>query len=142
MYFDTINHLPFTEQKIMSLSTFLLIKTIICLALGIPFVLAPSAIMSGYGIALDPIATVMTRIVGAMFIGIGLLCLFTRKSTDAKTMQGITFGLFIGDTIGFIVVLLWQLRPAANPLEWVEVALWLFLAAGLGYFRFLKPGAS
>ena len=125
----------------MSLTTFLLIKTIICLVFGIPFVLAPAAVMSGLGITLDPIGAITTRLVGAMFIGIGLLCLFTRKSTDAKTMQGITLGLFVGDTLGFIVVLLGQFGPTAAPLGWVEVAIWLFLAAGLGYFRFFKPAS-
>ena len=122
----------------MSLATFLLIKTIVCLAFGIPFALAPAAVMSLYGITLDPIGTTMTRYVGATLIGIGLVCLLTRKSADRKTLRGITLGLFVGDTIGFIVALSGQLGPTANPLEWINVIVWLLLAVGLGYFRFLK----
>lgn len=122
----------------MSLATFLLIKTIVCLVFGIPFVLAPAAVMSLYGITVDPVATTMTRYVGATLIGIGLVCLLTRKSADLKTLQGLTLGLFVGDTIGFIVALSAQLGPIVNPIEWVNVVVWLLLAVGLGYFRFLK----
>lgn len=126
----------------MTLATFLLIKAIISLAFGIPFVLAPAALMSLYGITLDPVGTLMSRYFGATLIGIGLVCLLTRRATDPKALQGITLALFIGDTVGFIVGLLGQFEPTASPLGWVNVAIWLLLALGLGYFRFLKPSVS
>lgn len=84
----------------------------------------------------------MSRYVGATLIGIGLVCLLARSATDPKALQGITLALFIGDTVGFIVALLGQFGPTASPLGWVNVAIWLLLALGLGYFRFLKPSAS
>ena len=50
----------------------------------------------------------------------------------------ITQPLFTGDPIGFIVALIGQLGGVMNGLGWITVAIWLFLALGLGYFRFLS----
>ena len=126
----------------MKLATFLTIKAIISFAFGIPLVLAPAALMSLYGLTLDPVGTLMSRYVGAAFIGIGLVCWFARSAADSKLRQGVILSLFIADTVGFIAALIGQFSAASSPLHWVNVAIWLLLALGLGYFRFLKPGAS
>jgi hypothetical protein len=125
----------------MKLSSFLVVKAIISLAFGIAFVLVPAAVMSWYGVTLDPFGIFMARFVGACLIGIGLICWLDR-SADHDALQGITLALFIGDTIGFIIALLGQLSGLMNALGWVIVAIWLLLALGLGYFRFLKSSAS
>ena len=126
----------------MKLATFLTIKVIISFAFGIPLVLAPAALTSLYGHTLDPMGTHMSRYFGAILIGIGLVCWFARSAAESKLRQGITLALFIGDTVAFIVALLWLFEPGAGLLCWVNAAIWLLLALGLGYFRFLKPDAS
>ncbi len=125
----------------MKLGNFLVVKAIISLAFGIAFVLVPAAVMSLYGVTLDPAGILMARFVGACLIGIGLICWFDR-SADRDALQGITLALFVGDTVGFIVALLGQLSGLMNALGWANVAIWLLLALGLGYFRFLKSSAS
>jgi len=75
-------------------------------------------------------------------VGIGLVCWLNRNMTDPDTRKGITLALCIGDAVGFIVTLLGQLAGLLNPLGWVNVVIWLLLALGLGYFRFVKPGAT
>ena len=125
----------------MKLSNFLVVKAVISLAFGITFALVPAAAMSLYGTTLDPSGVYMARLFGACLIGIGLICWLDR-SADPQALQGITLALFIGDTIGFIVALQGQLTGLTNALGWVNVVIWLFLALGLGYFRFLKPSAS
>jgi hypothetical protein len=125
----------------MKLSTFLVVKAVISLAFGLAFALAPTAVMSLYGVTLDPGGTLVARFFGASLIGIGLICWLDR-SADRAALQGITAALFIGDTIGFIAALLGQLSGVTSALGWVNVIIWLFLALGLGYFRFLKPSTS
>ncbi len=125
----------------MKLSSFLVVKAVISLVFGIAFALAPATVMSLYGVTLDPGGTLVARFLGAMLIGIGLICWLDR-SADRAALQGITAALFIGDTIGFIAALLGQLSGVTNALGWVNVVIWLFLALGLGYFRFLKPSVS
>jgi hypothetical protein len=125
----------------MKLSNFLVVKAVISLAFGIGFALIPAAVMSLYGVALDPTGILMARFVGACLIGIGLICWLDR-SADHDALQGITLALFVGDTVGFIVALLGQLSGLMNALGWVIVVIWLLLALGLGYFRFLKSSTT
>jgi len=125
----------------MKLSNFLVVKAVISLAFGIAFALVPAAMMSLYGVTLDLGGAFMARFLGACLIGIGLICWLDRNA-DPQVLQGITLALCIGDTVGFIVALLGQLSGLTNALGWVNVVIWLLLALGLGYFRFLKPSAS
>ena len=125
----------------MTLSRFLVVKAIFSLAFGIAFAVVPAAAMALFGVTLDPAGVLMARSLGASLIGIGLVCWFDR-SADHEALQGITLSLFVGDTIGFIVALQGQLSGMMNALGWIVVAIWLLLALGLGYFRFLKGGAS
>lgn len=125
----------------MKLSSFLVVKAVISLAFGIVFALMPAAAVSLYGTTLGPAGILMTRFLGACLIGIGLICWLDRNA-DPKALEGVTLALCIGDTVGFIVALLGQLSGSMNTLGWVNVVIWLLLALGLGYFRFLKPSAS
>ncbi len=125
----------------MKISSFLMLKAIISLAFGIGFAVIPAVVWSIYGVTLDPAGIMMTRFFGACLLGIGLICWFTRNA-DFNTLKGILFALVIADTIGFIIALSGQLSGIINTLGWINVAIWLLLALGLGYFRFLKPGTS
>ncbi len=125
----------------MKLGNFLTVKAIITLVFGIAFVLVPAALMSLYGVTLDPVGILLARLLGACLVGIGLICWFD-KSADRNVLQNITLALFIGDTVGFIGALLAQFSGVLNALGWANVAIWLFLALGLGYFRFLKASDS
>jgi len=125
----------------MKISNFLMVKSIISLSFGIGFAVIPAALWSIYGVTLDPTGILMTRFMAACLIGIGLICWITRNA-DWDTLKGITLSLCIADTIGFIVALSGQLSGIMNTLGWIIVAIWLLLALGLGYFRFIKSGTS
>ena len=86
---------------------------------------------------LDPVGSVMTRLLGAMLLAVGLICWGERNRAPAQ-LQSITLALFLGDSIGFAVLLIAQLTGMFGPLGWANVALWLLLAIGLGYFRFVQ----
>jgi hypothetical protein len=125
----------------MKLNNFLAVKAVISLIFGIAFATAPAALMSMYAVTLSVDGAFMARLLGACLVGIGLIC-WLNRSADPKVLQGITFSLFFADTIGFIVALLWQSSGSINAFGWVNVIVWLLLALGLGYFRFLKPSSS
>jgi FtsH-binding integral membrane protein len=125
----------------VKLSNFLVVKAVISLAFGIAFALIPVVAMSLYGVTLDRGGTLMAQFLGACLIGIGLICWLDRNA-DPQALQGITLALCISDTVGFIAALLGQLSGLTNALGWVNVVIWLLLALGLGYFRFLKPSDS
>ena len=124
----------------MKLSIFLIIAGVLGLAFGAPFVLAPVQLLSFYGVTLEGAGSiVVARLFGAALINLGLITLLVRNVTAAETQQAITLGGFVGDGIGFVVALLGQLAGVTNALGWSTVIIYLFLAVGFGYFRFMKP---
>jgi hypothetical protein len=122
----------------MKLSTFLILKAVICFIFGLGYLIAPVFVGSIYEIALDPDGIIMARFFGALLLGISLI-LWLSRNADWNVLKSITLSLCIADTIGFIIALVAQLGGVMNPLGWIIVAIWLLLALGLGYFRFLKP---
>jgi len=125
----------------MKLTTFLIVKAIVCFVFAIGYILIPVATGSIYEITLDPDGIIMARFFGALLLGIGLI-LWLCRNADWNVLKSITLSLCIADTIGFVIALVAQLAGVMNPLGWIIVVIWLLLASGLGYFRFLKPGNS
>lgn len=125
----------------MKLNNFLALKAIVSSVFGVIFVLVPAAAMSFFGATLDPGGLLMTRVVGACLIGIGLICWLDRNAAH-DALKGITLALFVGDSVGFLVILAGQITGLMNVLGWTIVAIWLIFAVGLGYFRFVNHGGS
>jgi hypothetical protein len=122
----------------MNAGVFLKIKAVISLGFGIAFVFASSLLMPLYGITLDRAGTLVAQWTGAIFIGVGLICWFASKAAGSELLKGVLLSLFIADSIGFVVTLMGQLAGVTNALGWSTVAIWLLLALGLGYFRFVS----
>jgi hypothetical protein len=122
----------------MRLYPFLVIKAGISVVFGLSFLLIPVETISLYGVSLDPNGAYVARYFGALLLGIGFICWFARLCTGYLEIQGILLSLFIADTLGFLIALFAQLSGAFNALGWVNVAIWLLLAVGLGYFRFIN----
>ncbi len=125
----------------MKLSTFMIIKAIVCFVFGLGYIIAPISVGTMYEINLDPDGIIMARFFAALLIGIGIV-LWIYRNADWSVLKNITLALFIADTIGFVVALTGQLAGVMNSLGWIIVAIWFFLAFGLGYFRFLRPAAA
>lgn len=121
----------------MKLSTFLAVKSIICIVFGLGFAVIPSELGSLYAITPDPDGLIMTRFFGASFLGIGLILWFT-KNSEWNFLKGITLSLCLADLAGFLAALHGQLSGNVNGLGWINVALWLIFALGLGYYYFIK----
>ena len=125
----------------MKLGTFLIVKAIVCLIFGLGYMIAPVSVGSIYAISLDPDGVIMSRFFAALLIGIGII-LWQCRNADWSVLKNITLSLCIADTIGFIISLAGQLGGVMNSLGWIIVVIWLLLALGLGYFRFLNPVKS
>jgi hypothetical protein len=74
-------------------------------------------------------------LLGVDLIGIGAVCWAVKGAVENELVQGLILALFFADTIGFVVIVWGQLAGVLIALGWVNVAIWLFLTLGLGYFR-------
>lgn len=126
----------------MKLKTLLIIKAVICLCLGIPILFVPGFVYSIFGITLASGGIFAAREYGASLLGNLMLTWFARNSQESEARWAIVIALFVYDAIGFIVSLIAVLAGTLNPLGWLVVALYLFLALGFGYFLIPKGKAT
>ena len=124
----------------MNVRIFLAIKAVISFLTGLSFLLLPGFALSLYGVTLNDQGLFFVRLFSAMAIGIGGICWFIRdKAADAR--QPVVLSLFVADTIGLVITLMAQLQGLTNYLGWGNVGIWVFLVAGLGYFRFISKAS-
>ncbi len=125
----------------MNLKNLFMINTVIALLFGLAFVLIPATALGWYGIDLLPKAGIlMSRLFGSALLGIAILTWLVRSQGASEARTAIITGLLLHDALGFIVGLLAQLDGVANQLGWSTVIIYLLLALGYGYFRFVKSG--
>lgn len=126
----------------MTIRTLMIVNAIIAGLFGIGFVLVPGQLLSQYGITPDPAFNLVGQLLGAAFIGFAVLTWAARNTTDSEARRAILLALFVGDAIGFIVALIAQLGGIVNALGWSTVVIYLLLALGWGYFRFVQPSKA
>jgi hypothetical protein len=122
----------------MSLKTLIMIMALFSLIWGTGFLLLPIQMWAMYGINLDITGVYMARELGSIFFMLGVILWFARNDTGSQSLQAIVLGLFVGNTIGFVVSLIGQLTAGINALGWVAVAAYFLLALGFGT-HLLKP---
>ena len=127
----------------MKLKNLMVIKAVVVFVFGIAFVLIPTTTMSFYGVTLAQGGALMTQFFGASFILLGIVLWSARNASRSDVaLQAIVLAIVVGDLIGFIIALMAQLNGVMNVLGWGNVALYLILALGFGYFQFVKPANS
>lgn len=123
----------------MKLNSLLMIAAVIAAAFGIAFVVASGPLLAIYGITLDKAGTLIAQLFGALLIGLAVVNWLARHVTDPQGQQAVVLGNLVGDTVGFVLILIGQLGGIANALGWVNVALYLLLALGFAYIQFMRP---
>jgi hypothetical protein len=124
----------------MKLSTMMIINALVAAVFGVAFVLVPSQTISLYGVEeASEILILISRLMGAAFIGFAVLTWLARNASDSDARRAIVLALIVSDGIGFIAALIAQLADVVNSLGWSTVAIYLLLALGFGYFQFAKP---
>ncbi len=118
----------------MKFRVLMIIKAVVCLALGVPILLAPVFLYSLFGATLNPGGVFAAREYGASLIGNLMLTWFARNAIESELRKAIALALCVYDAIGFVVTLIAQLSGVLGPLGWFAAAIYLFFAIGFGYF--------
>jgi len=121
----------------MNAGMFLKIKSVISVFSGLTMVFLSAYLMQIFDISLDRGGTVMSQWTGACLTGIGIICWYSSNEAKSALRDGVLLALFICDTIAFAVTLIAKLSGLGNVLVWSNVILWLVLALGLAYYRFI-----
>ncbi len=124
----------------MKLSSFLAFNSIVLTIFGIGFILLPETMTALYGAELTAIGLVLARLLGAAFLGFGILRWTARKAEQSDLLKALVLAGFVEDAIGFLVLLTAQMAGLMNAMGWSNVGLYGIFAAGFGYFHFTKRG--
>jgi hypothetical protein len=117
----------------MTIKTFFTIIAVLALAHGVGFVLVPEEVAAWYGMATSASTVLMAQLFGAALLGLGLIFWLVRDGSS-KSVRGVLIATIIGNTVGLLVVVMGTIAGTLNPLGWIAASIYLFGAAGCGYF--------
>ena len=123
----------------MNLKNLFLINSILALVFGLGFLIVPADVLKQYGILMMPKAGIaIARLYGAALIGFSILSWFAKDLNPGDGRRAIASAIFIMDAISVIISLMNRLNGVTNNLGWANVVIFGLLAAGFGYFTFVK----
>ncbi len=122
----------------MTIRNLFIIGAIIIFFSGVGTVLAPDLMFEMWGVTSDPAGLIMTRLGGALEIGLGVILWFARNSESNEARRAILIGGLVTYGLLFIIMLSSQLSGDLNVTGWLNVALYLLLTLGFAYFVFRK----
>ncbi len=117
----------------MTVKTFFAIIAVLALVHGIGFVLVPEQVAASYGMPASASTILMGRLFGAALLGLGLIFWFARDGSS-EFVRSVFIATIVGDTVGLIVVVMGTTAGTLNSMGWVAALIYLFGAAGSGYF--------
>ena len=124
----------------MKLKHLFVINAIIAIGYALANLFTPETIASIYFVnAPTPEVLHSLRYFGVGLLSIGLITAFAANTPISEAGQAIVKALFIADIVGVIVSLIGIFGGTMTAFGWSAVVIYLFLAAGYGYFWFIKP---
>lgn len=126
----------------MKLSVLMIVNAIIAAVFGLGFVFAPGQVTSLYGPEVGAVLEYVAQLFGAALLAFAVLTWLARNVPDSEARRAILLAMFVGDGVGFVVALIAQLQGIQNALGWSTVVIYLLLALGFGYFRFVAKGGE
>ena len=126
----------------MKQGTFMVIAAALAFVFGLAFILVPAQLMSFYGVTLQEGGQWIARFLGSAFLGIAALTWLGRNVAEGEAMRAILLGDFVLSVTGLIVAVLDAILGPGNAFLWLDVAIYVFLTVGFGYFQFISPARS
>jgi hypothetical protein len=117
----------------MTLKTFFSIISVLALVHGVGFVLLPEQVAASYGMATSAPMVLMGRLFGAALLGLGLIVWFARGGSS-ESVRSVLIAIIISNAVGLVVVVMGTIAGTLNLMGWVATLIYLFGAAGSGYF--------
>ncbi len=124
----------------MSLTAVFTVNAVLGVLFGIGFLLAPHAVLAAYGVGGDAVTAYLARLLGAAYIGIGLLS--WRLRGEPVTGQVVALPLAIGNSLAFLAALYQAVVGAGNNLKWTTPVIFAYLALAFWLNVSRKPAAA
>ena len=125
----------------MKLKHILILNGIIALVYALGELFIPQTVGSIYGFkdSGNPELMLTARYFGWGLLAVGLICALVATTPPSEAKQAIVKALFVAQSVGVIVSLVGTISGVMSAMGWSAVIIYLFFAAGYGYFGFIKP---
>jgi hypothetical protein len=118
----------------MNRTMFASIAAVISLVNGIPGLIAPVALASLYGVALDSQGALAAQLLAGSYIGYAVINWTTRRCTDAALCRGLDGGNFIGWALGSVIWIYAASTGMTNAVGWFGAGFTVLFTLGWAYF--------
>lgn len=119
----------------MTIKTYSTIISVIGIAFGIGFLLAPVQLTSIFGYKdSSPDFTLIVRFFGGALLAWALIGWFSKDLHDLVALRGILIGGAVGHVVGVVVTVFGILSGIINALAWPIALAYLFGLVGAVYF--------
>jgi hypothetical protein len=125
----------------MNTRTVLTLSAVVAVIFALGLLLMPAFMGTLYGTGTSPNQLLLARLFGAALLGFGVIN-WAARDMDYSALRPIILGNLVGDVVGFIVCVQGTLAGVMNSTGWLSVALYLLLALGFGYLRFMGQPTS
>lgn len=118
----------------MSRRTFASIAAVVSLANAIPGLIAPEAVASLYGAAVDRQSALLGQLLASSYIGYAVVNWTTRDSTDVAVRQGLNAANLVAWAISAVIWIYAASSGLTNASGWFGVGLTIVFTLGWAYF--------
>lgn len=122
----------------MKLAPFLAVTAILHALFGAAALLIPDTMASLLGSGLDAIGIVLARVLGATLLGFAAVLWWSRNLVAAEILKGVLIGGFALNALSALVGVVAISSGGLEPRAWFGIVIRLALAAGFGYFAFIR----
>jgi hypothetical protein len=122
----------------MKQSSFLVLATIVAAVFGLAFLVAPSQLVSFYGVALTPATAVIGRIAGSTILAFAVIFWGIRNESGAEALKAAMLAGFITNGLDCLILLHATATGLLNGYGWAQAAINGLLTIGFAYFIFGK----
>jgi hypothetical protein len=121
----------------MTVKNYFIVSSIIIFFSGVVSVFSPQMMFDAWGTASNQAGLIITQLSGALEIGLGCILWLTRNTGPSETRRAIVIGGFITYSL-FTIIMLFNLSGSLSVAVWGNIAVYLLLALGFGYFAVFK----
>ena len=121
----------------MTRQTFMILAAAVSVVNGLAALLAPAQLAAAFGVTLDDVGILQARLLGAAYLGYGVIVWFGKDVRDNAARRAIALGSFVSWALSLIVTVAGVVMGPAGIQSWLLVALQVVIASAWGYYAFV-----
>jgi hypothetical protein len=122
----------------MTRQTFMSLAAAVSVVTGLAALLAPAQLAAVFGVTLDDLGNLQTRLLGSGYLGFAAICWFGKDVRDETARRAIALGNFVSWALALVLTIAGVVIGPAGTQSLLLVVLEAAFASAWGYFAFIE----